>query len=210
MPSLFFCPFFSYPCSFSTVRSYSAFVSPSVSSSPSFLIPLPSSLFVSWCGLTAEPRSCAPPFYLRIVRKTIPYSSFVAFFFLSHCLFAPFPSHVYSHISCWLFSVPIIFSLLSMKITHLQPYSNSTPGPCLQQIPYPLSPDNDYYRLMRICIFVRIHAIYMWVFAAISSRIWNRRRDLLELVARKDVLSQPSHRKMQDALFASIFGTILK
>lgn len=55
---LFFCLLFSLVLpSFSVVDSHSAFVSPSVSSLPPFLIPLPSSSsFVSWCGLTAHRR----------------------------------------------------------------------------------------------------------------------------------------------------------
>jgi len=94
-----FYPFLSCPCSFFVVRSlfvpyhhfpFRFIITP-------FLIPPPSSSFISWYGLTAETRSRAPPFYLRIVCQAIPYSSFVASFLLSHCPLA-FPSR-HSHIS---------------------------------------------------------------------------------------------------------------
>lgn len=125
-----FSPFLSCPCSFSAVRSYSAFVSPSVSSSPSFLIPPPSSSsFVSWCGLTAETRSCAPPFYLRIVRKAIPHSSFVAPFFpFPHCPFVPL-------LSRRTLTPPDSLLLLSFSLSFSRKLLTSIPTPrvsCLQ------------------------------------------------------------------------------
>lgn len=189
MSSPFFRPFLSCPSQFSAVHSHSAFVSPSVSSSPPFLVPPPSSSsFVSWCSLTAETRSRAPPFYLRIVRRAIPYSSFVTLFFLSHCPLALLPSR--RTLTPSDFTVIFSLSLLSTKIAR-------TMFSCLQH-PYPLSPDNDCYRLMRVCILV-----------AVSRRIQSATRSA-GTHGRGRARSQPSHRKMRDALFASIFGTILK
>lgn len=50
-------------------------------------------------------------------------------------------------------SLSFSLSFLSTKIAHLHPYSRLMPA-----TPYQLAPDNDCYRLMRVCILARIHA----------------------------------------------------
>lgn len=197
-----FCPFFSCP----SLVLRRSFASPSVSSSPPFLIPPSSS-----SSFVARPHrrgaiSRAPPFYLRIVRKAIPYSSFVTLFFLSHC---PLASLLSRHTLTPSDSLPLLSFSLSLSFPrklHASILILDSTTAC--NIVPAIVPDNDCYRLMRVCILARIHVSTRG--SLVSRRIQSATRSAGTRDEEGRARWQPGHRKMRDALFASIFGTILK
>lgn len=136
MPSSRFCPFLSCLCSVSAVRRDRPFHG----------------------AASPQRRDLAPPFYLRIVGKAIPFSSFVLLLssFLPTSARSSFFS-TYSHTSLTLFCC---CHSLSCSLSFF-PFRENCPSPSLFPMlatPYPLSADNDYYRLIRVCILTRIQS----------------------------------------------------